>query len=264
MPHPPIRPTILMTGGAFFGLTPLVANAQEILASTSSVENQMTLWELIRQGGLTMVPLFLFSLAAVALIIRNYVVLREDKLLRPDLAHQLRHHLASHHLDDARGLCESDPCLLTEVIGAGMERIRGDEIPVASVREAMEEAGTEQLLNHMKPISHLSTIGTVSPMLGLLGTVSGMIKAFQHISEGGMGRPEVLAGDIGEALVTTATGLIIAIPAMLFYFYFKGNFMKTMASLGRTTGAMLDALETGYAAQPEATDEPSPGPTHEV
>jgi biopolymer transport protein ExbB len=230
---------------------PLAALAQELTATTAAVpEDQLTLLKLIRQGGLTMIPLFLFSLATVALIIRNYMVLNEQKLLRPDLAAQVRHHLSVRHLEDARALCESEPCLLTEVVGAGLARARDTDLHIDRMREAIEEAGTEQLLSHMKPISYLSTIGTVSPMLGLLGTVSGMIKAFRHISAGGMGRPEILAGDIGEALVTTATGLIVAIPAMLFYYYFKGNFMKTMASLGRSVGTMLDALETGYAAEP--------------
>jgi hypothetical protein len=69
-----------------------------------------------------------------------------------------------------------------------------------------------------------------------------MISAFQHIGAGGMGKPEQLAGDIGVALITTAFGLIIAIPAMLAYFFFKNNFMKMMASLGRTTGLLLNRL----------------------
>jgi biopolymer transport protein ExbB len=82
-------------------------------------------------------------------------------------------------------------------------------------------------------------------MLGLLGTVSGMIKAFYKLAAGGMGRPELLAENIGEAMVTTAAGLILAIPAMAFYFYFKGNFMKTMASLGRITGTLIESLRSG-------------------
>ena len=97
----------------------------------------------------------------------------------------------------------------------------------------------------MKPIDYLSVIGATSPMIGLLGTVSGMIKAFQTIGTQGMGKPEVLAGNIGEALVTTATGLIIAIPAMLFYYGFRNSFIKTAASLGRNVGGLLDTLETG-------------------
>ena len=223
----------------------VAGRAQEPAPVATAIEDQLTLWELIVQGGVTMIPLFLLSLAAVALVVRNFMVLREGRLVPPAVAAELRRHLAERRINDARGLCARQPSLLTEVVGAGLERAAGAALRPDRVREAIEEAGTEQLLNHLKPIGYLSTIGTVSPMLGLLGTVSGMIKAFQHISRGGMGRPEVLAADIGEALVTTATGLIIAIPAMLFYFYFKGNFMKTMAGLGRVTGSLVDVLESG-------------------
>ena len=82
-------------------------------------------------------------------------------------------------------------------------------------------------------------------MVGLLGTVSGMIKAFQTMGSQGMGKPELLAANIGEALITTATGLIIAIPAMFFFFYFKKGFGKTLATLGRNMSYLFDALKTG-------------------
>jgi biopolymer transport protein ExbB len=82
-------------------------------------------------------------------------------------------------------------------------------------------------------------------MVGLLGTVSGMIKAFQTMGSQGMGKPELLAANIGEALITTATGLIIAIPAMFSFFYFKKGFGKTMATLSRNISYLLDALESG-------------------
>lgn len=223
------------------------AQDTSVPAMATGIEDQLTLWELIKQGGLTMYPLGLFSIAVVALVIRNFIMLKEAKLLRPDLAPELTRQLAEGDLESARDLCNREPSLLTEVLGAGLDRARGTTVNAASIKEAIEEAGTEQLLVHMKPIGYLSIIGAVSPMLGLLGTVSGMIKAFQHISRGGMGNPEILAKDIGEALVTTATGLIIAIPAMLFYFYFKNNFMKTMAGLGRITGGMVEALQTGHA-----------------
>ena len=84
-----------------------------------------------------------------------------------------------------------------------------------------------------------------------------MIKAFQTIGTQGMGKPEVLAGNIGEALVTTATGLIIAIPAMLFYYSFRNSFIKTAASLGRNVGGLLDTLETGELPLGFGENEPS-------
>ena len=119
------------------------------------------------------------------------------------------------------------------------------EINFQKVQESVEEASVEQMSKLMKPIDMLSIIGAVSPMLGLLGTVSGMIKAFHTMGAQGMGKPELLAANIGEALITTATGLVIAIPAMFFFFLFKKGFQKTLATLGRNIGFLFDALESG-------------------
>ncbi len=157
--------------------------------------------------------------------------------------------------------CEANSSLLTAVVGAGLERVASDsEIDMDNIREAVQESSTEQMVSFMAPISYLSIIGAVSPMVGLLGTVSGMIKAFRNISLGGMGKPEVLAGNIGEALVTTATGLIIAIPSMILYFYFKNSFMKSIATSGRINGSLIDALRTGVAPAGHAAPEPQEQP----
>jgi len=146
---------------------------------------------------------------------------------------------------DALIYCRKKPSMFTNTFGAGLERCIKGNVNFVKVHEAVEEASIEQTTLLMKPIDYLSIIGATSPMLGLLGTVMGMIKAFQTMGSQGMGKPEVLAGNIGEALITTATGLIIAIPAMAFYFYFKKRFDKTLATLGRTLGSLFDALETG-------------------
>ena len=85
--------------------------------------------------------------------------------------------------------------------------------------------------NALRWIQYLNVIATIAPMVGLLGTVSGMIGAFQTIATGGMGKPELLAGDIGEALITTATGLTIGIPAMIFYFILRNRLDSRLEEL---------------------------------
>lgn len=241
----------LALGLVLIGLLGLVptAFAQDEPESPPKVqtkEQKLTLGQLIARGGLTMFPLGLFSIAVVALVVRNYMNLKESVLLPPHASAHLRKLLEDGHLDEASTYCEENRSLLTDTFSAGVERAATGTATIEVVKEAIEEAGTEQMISLMRPINYLSIIGAVAPMLGLLGTVSGMIKAFQTISVGGMGKPELLAQNIGEALVTTATGLIIAIPAMLFYFYFKNNFMKTMATLGRQTGALVEVLR-GHA-----------------
>ncbi len=198
-----------------------------------SQTEQITLSGMLKQGGWAMWPLGLMSMAMIYFIVRNILLLREKTLLRADLKEELEAAIGRKDIAAAREICAANPSLMTSVLDAGLERITENDVDPAHVTEAIEEAGNEQMVTFMKPVNYLSIIGGTAPMLGLLGTVSGMIKAFQTIAGGGMGKPELLAGNIGEALITTATGLIIAIPAMICYFVFKNNFIKHMSTMGR-------------------------------
>jgi biopolymer transport protein ExbB len=218
-------------------------------AAPVAAEN-VTFGALIKQGGWAMYPLGLFSVVMIFLIIRNSMLLREKNMLRNDLKPQIEELMAKRDLSAVRQLCDDNDSLLTAVLDAGMERISEEhEYDSAHVMEAIEEAGNEQMVTFMKPINYLSIIGGTAPMLGLLGTVSGMIKAFSIIAQGGMGDPGKLAGSIGEALITTATGLLIAIPAMIAYFIFKNNFLKSMSTMGRLVGHYMNIYR--YAKIPE-------------
>ena len=220
--------------------------AAEETAATSGQTEETTLWQMIKQGGWAMIPLGLMSMGMVYFIVQNGLATREKVLLRPDLMPEFIQLMKDKKVLEAHSLCKENETLFTYVFAAGLERCSTTgQINFGKIKEAIEEASTEEMTSYMKPIDYLSIIGATSPMLGLLGTVSGMIKAFQTIGTQGMGKPEILAGNIGEALVTTATGLIIAIPAMLFYYYFRNNFIKATATLGRNIGALLDTLETG-------------------
>mgnify|MGYP001486664642 FL=1 len=218
-----------------------VATMSWAQAENAASEQTISLGALLQQGGWAMYPLGIFSLAMFYFIIRNLIILRERNLLRPDLKDEIESMMRSRDVAGVRMLCAKNDSLITAVLDAGMERISEEHtFDAAHVMEAVEEMGNEQLVTFMKPINYLSIIGGTAPMLGLLGTVSGMIKAFSIISQGGMGDPGKLAGSIGEALVTTATGLVIAIPAMLAYFLFKNNFIKSMSSMGRLMGHFIN------------------------
>lgn len=219
----------------------ITASAQEAAVAADAVDqvHKMTFAEMLKQGGWAMWPLGMFSSAMLYFIIRNSMLLRPKNLLRSDLKEEIEAKLAGQDVAGAREICQNNPSLMTSVLDAGLERINEDDFESAHISEAIEEAGNEQMVTFMKPINYLSIIGGTAPMLGLLGTVSGMIKAFQTIAAGGMGKPELLAGNIGEALITTATGLIIAIPAMITYFIFKNNFIKNMSTMGRMVSHFL-------------------------
>tara|TARA_X000000950_G_scaffold70406_1_gene87283 strand:- start:1231 stop:1959 length:729 start_codon:yes stop_codon:yes gene_type:complete len=201
----------------------------------------VSLGALIQQGGWAMYPLGLFSLAMLYFIIRNSLMLRERAMLRPDLKDEIEAFMRRRDVAGLRALCAEHDSLMTTVLDAGMQRVEeAGEFDPSLVMEAVEDMSNEQMVGFMKPINYLSIIGGTAPMLGLLGTVSGMIKAFSVISQGGMGDPGKLAGSIGEALITTATGLVIAIPAMMAYFVFKNNFIKTLSTMGRLVGHYLN------------------------
>lgn len=214
----------------------LVSNTSIVFSevSESNISGEISLLDLIIQGGWAMYPLGLFSVATLYFIIRNAILLKEKSMLRFDLKEQIEQKMKQQDLDGVRLICSENSGLIMSVLDVGIERIGESEYnSLEQIQEGIEEAGNEQMVIYMKPINYLSIIGGTAPMLGLLGTVSGMIKAFSIISQGGMGDPGKLAGSIGEALITTATGLVIAIPAMIAYFIFKNNFIKTMSSMSR-------------------------------
>lgn len=254
-----MRKLVLLLCVVLVVVAPALAIAQE--AADGPVATKTTLWGLIAQGGLTMVPLGLLSVAMIALIIYGFINVSESRMLRLELVPQIQDKLGQLDIDGASAICTGSPSLLTNVVQAGLTRIKTGVLDVASMEKAMEEASVEENAAGIRPINYLSIIAQVAPMLGLLGTVSGMIKAFQKIGLGGMGKPELLAADIGEAMVTTATGLIIGIPAMFFYFWLKSRFSGNVARMARVVGNLLHHLEAaveqgGFA--PEATVEVAP------
>ncbi len=215
--------------------------------NVAAAAEKTDLWSLIKTGGWAMWPLGAFSFAMTVLVIQNFISLREKTLLHTEMMPELLDMMLNKKVKSALIYCRKHPSMFTNAFGAGLERCldTNEEINFQKVQESVEEASVEQMSKLMKPIDLLSIIGASSPMLGLLGTVSGMIKAFHTMGAQGMGKPELLAANIGEALITTATGLVIAIPAMFFFFYFKKGFQKTLATLGRNIGFLFDALETG-------------------
>ena len=217
----------------------LVLSTTVFAQSNLEVAQQTNLLDLIKTGGWAMWPLGAFSVFMVTLI-------RAKKLLHVDQMPKLLDLMINRKVTSALIYCKENPSLFSNTYSAGLEKYLDDnEIDFQKVKSAVEEASVEQTAKLMKPIDYLSIIGATSPMLGLLGTVSGMIKAFKTMGTSGMGKPELLAANIGEALITTATGLIIAIPAMFFFFYFKKSFQKSLATIGRNIGFLFDALQSG-------------------
>ncbi|MCE9609251.1 MAG: MotA/TolQ/ExbB proton channel family protein [Chthoniobacter sp.] len=158
------------------------------------------------------------SVTMVTFIIQNIMSLRKDKLAPPPLIQALDQTLAAGNYQEAWATCAANKNYLANVLKAGLSRLgRGKEAVEGAVAEhGLREASTLRTRN-----SYLSVIGVVSPMIGLLGTVIGMMGAFAVLGTSGMKNPGALAGKIGEVLLATASGLFIAIPAFVAYYIFR-------------------------------------------
>lgn len=216
--------------------------AEEGAAAEPQV-NRTTLWGLWQTGGWAMYPIGLLSVGGVGLIIFGFISSSEKKMVRLDLVPELQQRIQELDFNSVNSVCTGSPSTMTNILQAGVSRLTEDHLEVDAVEKAMEEAAVEENASGLKPINYLSIIASISPMLGLLGTVSGMIKAFNKMQFGGMGNPELLAGDIGEAMVTTAFGLVVGIPAMFFYFFLKNQFVTNMSQIGRVLGKLTHEME---------------------
>ncbi len=175
-------------------------------------------FEIVKSGGWMMLPIILCSIAAMAIIVERFWSLQKNKILPPELVAQVWKLSRDKKLDEItlRRLKTSSP--LGCVLAAGLaNRKHGREV----MKECIEEAGRQVVHDLDRFLNTLGTIASIAPLLGLLGTVIGMIEVFSAIVAHGVGNPGVLAGGISVALITTAAGLIVAIPSLAFYRYFE-------------------------------------------
>ena len=194
--------------------------------------------------------------------------LTKKKFVPDEQLNTLKTYMYNRDTKNAFAYCEQNPSFLTNVFAAGVLRLKQDapDKGVPAAEAAITEAIDAQETKMNFWLNLISVIAAISPMIGLLGTVSGMIKAFQKIGLGGMGKPEQLAGNIGEALITTATGLIVGIPAMLAFFIFRGRFDSLLTNVTESITELID-LYTGeniarqvYEARAQIAQQQQPAP----
>jgi len=175
-------------------------------------------FELIRNGGWLMLPIILCSIGAMGIVAERFWSLRRKNILPPDLVPYIWRKVKADKLDDAeiRRIRLSSP--LGTILASGLINSRhGREM----MKTSIEETGRQVIHELEHFLNSLGTIASVTPLLGLLGTVVGMIKVFAAIMIHGVGDPGILAGGISEALITTAAGLTVAIPSLIFHRYFE-------------------------------------------
>jgi len=187
----------------------------------------MTLWGFLRAGGIIGYIIMLLSLIAVALMIEYALSIRRKTLMPPGFADDVLKLLTQNQAATALQKCQNDPSSLAQILHAGMTQY---EFGWESVEKSAEEAAAEQASRLYRKVEYLNVIGNIAPMIGLLGTVVGMVIAFQDMAEsGGHARPTELAEGIYLALITTIQGLLVAIPCLAAYSLFA-NRIATLIS----------------------------------
>jgi biopolymer transport protein ExbB len=176
--------------------------------------------EILISGGWLMVPIVACSIISLAIIGERFWSLNRDKIIPTQLVSSVWSLHKANQLDKSKLQTLSTSSPLGRVLAVGiLNRSHGREI----MKESIEETGRQVVHELEKYLNSLATIASITPLLGLLGTVIGMIKVFAAIMAHGVGDPAVLAGGISQALITTASGLTVAIPTLMFYRFFRGR-----------------------------------------
>ncbi len=204
--------------------------------------------EFIEAGGWTMVPLLLCSVVAMAIVAERFWTLQTKRITPKGLVRQVWQWARGGKLDKKRVQALRDSSPLGRILAAGLVNIGHDR---EIMKESIEETGRLVVHQLERYLNTLGTIAAISPLLGLLGTVIGMIKVFAVISTQGVGDASVLAAGISEALITTVTGLCIAIPSLVFFRYFRGRVDELVIAMEQEALKMVEVLQGEREREPE-------------
>ena len=211
------------------------------------------MWEIVRAGGPFMWPIVVCSIVAAAIILERLWTLQEKRVLPRDLTQRVWQLVEANQVNDKviAALEQNSP--LGRVLAAGLANRHR---PREQLMERLEDAGRHVVHDLERFLNTLGTIASISPLLGLLGTVTGIIKAFNALQAGAAGDPRMLSGGIAEALIATAAGLCVAIPALIGYRYLRGRVEGFVIEMEKDAIKLADALEAAAsdgsaAAAPE-------------
>lgn len=202
----------------------------------------MSFFEILSQGGILMIPLFILSIVAIYVIAERWRTLENSRMDVNTMLNNIESLLKSGSQHRAIHYCEEFDKPLARILKSGIRRLGR---PIRDIEEAIHNAGKKEIFQLEKRMNWLATIASVAPLIGFTGTVTGMIRAFMDIqSLQGNVNPSVLAGGIWEALITTATGLIVGIIALGFYNYLVGKVNRMVFELENASADFIDLLQT--------------------
>jgi biopolymer transport protein ExbB len=198
------------------------------------------MWEIIRAGGGFMWPIILCSVAAVAIILERLWTLQSSRVIPADLAEKVWKWVEADQLNDKLILAIERNSPLGKLLAIGLNNRHK---PRTLLMERLEDSGRHVVQELERFLNTLGTIAAVTPLMGLLGTVMGIIHAFNAITVHGVGDPRVLSGGIGEALITTAAGLTVAIPSLIAYRFLRGKVERLVVQMEKEAMKLVDALD---------------------
>ena len=204
--------------------------------------------ELIKAGGLLMWPIILCSVISLAIVIERFWSLRTERITPKNLVSKVWQWAKTDHLDAKRINDIRTESPLGRLLAAGLVNMKHDR---EVMKESIEEVGRHVAHELERFLNTLGTIAQITPLLGLLGTVIGMIKVFSVITTQGVGDPSVLAEGISMALITTAAGLTVAIPTLMFYRYFRGRVDELVLTMEQESLKLVEVIH-GQREQDEA------------
>ena len=218
-------------------------------------------WGYMQDGGPVMWPLLLFSVVALAFIVERFIALRRARINVNEFLAKIRKALiVNHSVRDAVKICEQYGGPVASIMKAGLLKYGQ---PVDEVEKTIENAAIYEMGRLERGLVVLATTANVAPLLGFLGTVTGMIKSFKALAAAGLSNPGLVAAGISEALITTAAGLIIAIPVQLCYNYFMNRINRFVRDIETATNMLLETfgeMERSGVAAERGNPEPAKAP----
>lgn len=213
----------------------------------------MNLFEIFLKGGFIMWLILATSIVGLAVVIDRFLVLRKAKINVPAFMVRIRGFIKKKDISGAISYCMEEKSPVANIVRKGLKKYKyGHD----RVKEEIENAGSQEISKLEKGLTILATVSGIAPLLGFLGTVTGMIQAFMTIQDlAGAANPSDLAGGIWEALITTAFGLIVGIPALAFYNYFLSAVKRLVGEMETVANDVVDVIQEGESEETEIDDE---------
>ena len=193
-------------------------------------------WQFLVKGGIMMIPLAVCSVLGLAIVIEKAFSLRGRKVIAPEIVSVLDIIKGAGDIGLAMSICEKHDGSFANIIRVGLEN---RDLPKEEIKEALEDQGRQEVYALERGVVVLDTIAGISPLLGLLGTVMGILKVFNVISELGVGQATALSGGISEALITTIAGLFIGIPAVVAYNFFTNKAEALILEIEKYSSSLI-------------------------